>query len=117
MRKSTKPNKRTKRAGGVYSSRPWQCEPCSGGYEISAFVEASGKWEAVATVKKTSRVSAAVLARHIVDRVNAGQNGDDLLEGALAALEAVGSEGLTFSTEHDVDVMIRRIKQHGVGKK
>jgi hypothetical protein len=115
MRNSSKTNK--KRTSGVCASSPWQCEPCTGGYEISAFVEASGKWEAVATVKKTSKVSAAMLARHIVDKVNAGQTGDDLLTGALAALEAVSSEGLTFSTEHDVDIMIRRIKQHSVGKK
>lgn len=114
MGKSSKTNKRS---GGVCGSRPWQCEPCTGGYEISAFAEASGKWETVAVVKKTSKASAAALARHIVDRVNAGQNGGDMLAGALAALEAVGSEGLTFSTEHDVDIMIRRIKQHGVGKK
>jgi hypothetical protein len=114
MRKSSKTNKRT---GDGYASRPWQCEPCAGGYEISAFVEASGKWETVAVVRKTSKTSAAVLARHIVDRVNLGQNGADLLAGALAALEAVGNEGLNFSTEHDVDIMIRRIKQYGVGKK
>ena len=114
MRNSRKTNKRT---ASVYASRPWQCAPCSGGYEISAFVEASGKCETVVTVRKTSGASAAALARYIVGLVNAQQDEGSLLPEALAALEAINSEGLNFSTEHDVDVVIRRIKKHGVGGK
>lgn len=114
MRKTSGSKIRTRQ---FYDSRPWQCAPCSGGYEISAFVEASGKCEPVATVRKTSGASAAALARYIIAIVNAQQDEGNLLPEALAALEAISSEGLNFSTEHDADVVIRRLKKHGIGGK
>jgi ribosomal protein L22 len=100
-----------------FTSHPWQYEARGSECALLAFVEKSSKWETVALVQKTPGASAKTVANYIAELVNDAHENGDMLQGALEVLEAVINEGLTFSTEHDVDIMIRRIKQHSVGKK
>ena len=103
-----------------YASHPWRCEPRGGDCALLAFVEASGDWETVALVKKTSAASAEAVAGYIAGLVNDLYKERPLLDAARSALEAVLEEGLNYSTEQDADIVLRRMKERGVcagGKK
>jgi hypothetical protein len=77
----------------------------------AAFVETSGQWETVAVVRPTSSADAKSLANFILRVVNDWNEHDDLFEAASEALEAVLQEGLTFSTEQEVESMVERLKR------
>lgn len=76
----------------------------------TAWVEASGAWEKVATIHATTGATPVALSEHIMTIINASHGGQDLLNEALAALEAILDEGLTYSTEQEADLIVARIK-------
>jgi hypothetical protein len=96
---------------GHYRSRPWRCIQSGDECALSAFVEASGEWETVAIVQPTSGADAKSLANFILRVVNDWNEHDDLFQAASEALEAVLQEGLTFSTEQEVESMVERLKR------
>jgi hypothetical protein len=109
---------RKSRAGGakprsLYALHPWRCEPRGDDCDIMAYVEASGRWEAVATIPATPGARADELGGFIVRLVNDSQEQGDVIHAALTALEAILEEGLTFTTEQEAERAIERLKAHG----
>jgi hypothetical protein len=96
-----------------YGSHPWRCQPCEGGCELIAYVDASGQWETVAIVQPTSNATARALAEFIVGLVNEQQRDSDVLQAAFDALDGLLEQGLTFSTEQDADRVIETLKRRG----
>jgi hypothetical protein len=96
------------------SLQHWRCQHLPGYSEITAYAEASQKWELVAVVSPASGVSANEVAEFIIRALNESQRDHDLLRAAMLALEGVMEEGLTYSTEQDADVVVQRIKRVGV---
>jgi len=94
-----------------YALAPWKCRHHADRSEITAYVEASGKWETVAVIPQTSGTSPEALATFIIRVVNATQQNKDLLRDAMEALEAVMKEGLNYSTEQAAEHVISDIKQ------
>ena len=94
-----------------YSAQPWQCRNHEDHSEIVAYVEASGAWEVIATIKITSGISADAMAQFICGLVNDYQKNKDLLRQAMEALEAVFEEGLNYSTEQAADQVVAQIKE------
>jgi hypothetical protein len=95
----------------IYSLHPWRCTHHSNHSEIVAYVEASGQWETVLTVNPTSETSAKTMATFIMHLVNSYRQNNDLLRVAMKALESVMQEGLTYSTEQEVDAAVASIQQ------
>jgi hypothetical protein len=111
MPKSKKAKSAVKQPRQFYTAHPWQCEHHQDRSDITAYVEASGEWETVLTVHPTSGASAEALATHVAAIVNEHQDGVDLLQDALSALELCFEEGkLTFTSEQEADRVITRIK-------
>ena len=95
----------------LYETHPWRCDHHADRSEITAYVEASGRWETVLTVRPTSEASAEAIASFIIQLVNGHQQNNDLLRDAMAALEAVVNDGLNFTTEQTAEHVITHIKQ------
>jgi hypothetical protein len=108
------PRRKSIKAGSTprryYRLVPWQCRNHSDRSELTAYVEASGKWETVAVVPPTSGASAEALANYILALVNNSLPNSDLLRDAMSALEAVMKDGLTFTTEQEADSVVKCIK-------
>ena len=96
-----------------YGLQPWRYVHHADRSEIRAYAEVGGAWETVATVHPTAGASAEFLAVFVVDCVNDHQHQQHLLHAALAALEAVTKEGLTYSTEQEIDAVLARMKRQG----
>ncbi len=94
----------------IYSLHPWRCTHHSTHSELVAYVEASGQWETVLTVSPTSGTSAKLMANFIMTLVNSYRQNNDLLRKAIKALEAIMQEGLTYSTEQEVDAAVTSIR-------
>lgn len=95
-----------------YSIHPWECKHFADHSEIAAYVEASGKWETILKVNRTSGVSAEAMATYICSLINESQPNKDLLRDAMEALEQVlEDEGLTFASEQAAEHTVRNIKQ------
>jgi hypothetical protein len=95
----------------IYATQPWRVEVEQEGAVIEAYVESTNKWESVAIVLPTSGASAGKMARFIVGLVNDNQKETPLLENALAALESVSEEGLTFASEQAVEHAIADLRK------
>lgn len=95
----------------IYATQPWKVEVEPKGAVIEAYVEASSKWESVAIVLPTSGASAEKMARFIVGAVNDNQKSERLFQEALDALEAVIQEGLTYSTEQEIELVIAELRR------
>src|SRR5580658_3503421 len=96
----------------IYATQPWRVEVEQEGAVIEACVEGTDKWESVAIVLPTSGASAGKMARFIVGLVNDNQKQESLLENALAALESVSEEGLTFASEQAVEHAVTELRKH-----
>jgi hypothetical protein len=96
----------------IYATQPWKVEVEQEGAVIEAYVEGTDKWESVAIVLPTSGASAGKMARFIVGLVNDNQKQEPLLENALAALESVSEEGLTFASEQAVEHAVTELRKH-----
>ena len=95
-----------------YSAHPWQCRHFNDQSEILAYVEASGAWEAIATVNPTSGFSAENIAGFICTLINDNQNGKSLLLEAMNVLQhCLDEERLTFSSEQEADRVVTRIRE------
>ena len=95
---------------GYYTRHPWKCSSRNGKVQIEAYVEKSSNWETIIEVRSSSDASAEALAGYVSDIINQDQMRQELLEEAKAALEQIEKEGITFSSEHDADRVLRRIK-------
>lgn len=93
-----------------YSFHPWQCSHKCEHSEISAYVEVSGAWETVATIHPTTGANAKVVATFFTDLINDKLRNGDVLQAALSILEEIVQDGLTYSTEHEADHVIERLK-------
>lgn len=96
-----------------YMVHPWEHSNCGDQTEVSAYVEASGKWEVVAVVRPTSGASAETIASYITGIINQQQRRQDLLQDAIHALELVMNDGLNFSSEQAIEHALRGIKKSG----
>jgi hypothetical protein len=96
---------------GYYRSKPWRCAQSGDKCTLEAFVETSGQWEAVAIVQPTSGAKSTSLASFILGLVNEWNEHDDLIQAAADTLEAVLQEGLTYSTEQEVEFMVERLQR------
>jgi hypothetical protein len=88
MAKARKPRAGSAKPRSFYLLHPWRCELRGDDCDIMAYVEASGRWQAVATIPATPGASADELAGFIVTLVNDNQKRDDVMQAALSALEA-----------------------------
>ena len=94
-----------------YAAHPWQCQHHQDHSEITAYVEASGEWEAILTVHPASGASAEALAMYVATIMNEHQGKADLLHEAMTALElCLEEDKLTFASEQAADRVITRIK-------
>jgi hypothetical protein len=111
MPKPKKPKGPTQQSRQFYALHPWQCRHHNDQSEITAYVEASGEWEAVLTVHPTSGASAEALATYVAAIMNEHQGKADLLHEAMTALElCLEEDHLTFTSEQAADRVITRIK-------
>lgn len=96
-----------------YSTNPWQCRHGKETSEITAYVEASGKWETVLTVHPTSGASAEVMARYLVAIMNDVPNLKRTLNFALDTIKVIHADGgkLTFSSEQDAERLATELEQ------
>ena len=94
-----------------YAAHPWQCQHHQDNSEISAYVEASGEWEAILTVHPTSGASAEALATYVAAIMKEQQGKADLLHEAMMALElCLEEDKLTFASEQAAHRVVTRIK-------
>jgi hypothetical protein len=107
--KSTQPQGSQPRA--FYAAQPWRCVHHPDRTDITAYVEASGERETVATIHPSSGARAEDIASFVANLVNAHQQNRHLLHDVIDALEAVMSEGMTYSTEQDLDAVLKRLKR------
>ena len=106
------PKNRSKRANklqSLFSAQPWKCVHHRDHSDITAYVEASGQWEIVATIPTTAGASSETIANFICALVQNHQQNQNLLQAAKEALEAVMKDGLNFSTEQAADAVVVRI--------
>lgn len=109
--KNIKQQNQIKKPRSLYSIHPWECRHNKDNFEIIAYVEASSKWETVATIHPTAGASAETMASFICHLVNENQKNASLLHDAMQALEACMEEAdLTFTSEQAADSVVRRIK-------
>jgi hypothetical protein len=94
-----------------YTAQPWQCQHAKDSSAITAYVEASGTWETVATIHTTSGNGAETLATFICNLINDTQKNKSLLQEAMDALQlCLEEDRLTFSSEQAVDHAVARIR-------
>jgi predicted protein tyrosine phosphatase len=111
MPKATKQTLPAKPLRQFYTAHPWQCQHHQGRSQITAYIEASGEWEATLTVHPTSGASAETLAAYVAAIINEHQGKADLLHEAMKALElCLEEDRLTFTSEQAADRVITRIK-------
>jgi len=111
-KKSKSGAKNETKSRGYYGLHAWKCEPDNENCKIVAYVEASGRWETVAVIPPTSGAMPEALANFITRQVNDRQECADLLLDAMSVLEEILGDGqLDFSTEHDADRVVGRIKK------
>lgn len=79
--------------------------------EISAYVDATGKWETIAIIPPTSDHTAEAISTFIAHSINDIHEHGELLVSAMNALDDILREGLTFSTEQTADRIVDRIKK------
>ena len=68
-----KPVKKSKTANVEHSllaSLPWSCTHFGGQSEIEAYIDATGKWETIATVNMINDIDAEDVASFIVQHIN-----------------------------------------------
>ncbi len=107
MPRKPKPDRKTPRR--FYFTAPWQCVHHPDRSDITAYVEASGTWETVATILPTSCFSAEALATFVLDTINDQVEGRDLLRDAVSALKLCNEEAqMTYTSEHMADRVIDR---------
>jgi hypothetical protein len=98
-----------------YAIHPWECRHHKDRSEITAYVEASGKWEIIAEIRHTSGASAETMATFISKIVNENQERQRLLLDAMAALQTcLDEDSLTFTSEQAADRVISNIKKVGL---
>jgi hypothetical protein len=112
-RKSKAPGKSKGLSPSYHALHPWRWQARGDQCELVAYVEASGKWETVATILRTSSASAESLANFIVGVVNDVREDNDAVHGAFRALESLMNEGLTFTIEQEAASAVERLRQRG----
>ena len=112
MPKSSKSKKPAARTRDFYGLHPWQYRIVDKErVEITAYVEASGKWETILTAHQTSGDGAEAVATYVTAIINQYQSKADLLQEAITALQSVMDEGLNYSTEQAADRVLTSIKK------
>lgn len=107
----------TTKQQSMFPAQPWKCIHHRDYSEITAYVEASGQWEIVATIQTNAGASSEAIANFICGTVNNNQQNKNLLQEAMEALEiCLEDEGLTFSSEQAADRVLTRIKTGAITK-
>jgi hypothetical protein len=95
----------------LYALQPWRCVHYPNSSEIEAYAEASGQFEVVAFIPRTSGAAAETTANFICQVINDHAQNKNLLRDAMEAFELVLEDnGLTFASEQAIDAIITRIK-------
>ena len=95
----------------AYQGTPrWRFDKRGEKLEIDVFAEERREWLPVATVRGGVGIEAGALAEYVVSVLNEKQREAVILSTALHALKSVLEEGLTFSTEQEIDHAISEVK-------
>ena len=95
----------------AYQGAPrWRFDRRGEKLEIDVFAEEGREWLPVATVRGGIGMEAGALAEYVVSVLNQKQREAVILSTALHALKSVLEEGLTFSTEQEIDHAISDVK-------
>ena len=94
-----------------YTSEAWRCVHHKDRSEILVFLKSRLEWEVIATIWPTHEISAETAANFITYVINSKQATAELLQEARIALQAVIDEGLNFTTEQDVEIVVGEIKR------
>lgn len=91
---------------------PWRCEVRGGKCVVEAYAGVTELWHPIA--KFTATDSAYKDAGRLVELVNGRQEDAALLGKAVEVLEMLEAEGLTFSSEMELDRIIERFERQAV---
>lgn len=93
----------------LHDLHPWDVQHHPDCSEIEAYVELSGEWELVATIKGANHIE---ISQFILSLVNAHNQDPSLLELAVRTLEfCLKSKRLNWSEERNADVVVRRARE------
>jgi hypothetical protein len=94
---------------------PWSCQHHPEYSEIEAYIEAFGPRKIVVEVRSAAGVEARAVTRFIVEAVNGYARTRQLAGEMMAALETcLEGESLSWSAEHDAEVVLRRAREMGL---
>jgi hypothetical protein len=113
MMRASKPKGKPTLAA-LYIAQMWQCRHRADCSEIVTRAGSSDTWETIATIHPATGASAKDLATLIVTVVNQHRQSRDLLRDATETLEIVMKEGLTYSTEQEIERLISGIGGRGI---
>ncbi len=88
---------------------PWRVERRDNSCTIAAYVKATELWQTIAVINGTSGANKDIT--RLVKLVNDRKDDVDGLRSAFEAVKAIETEGLTFTTEQELEHVIRRLEQ------